>query len=214
MKRFIRSACLALATVFAFMGINSMIYKVRAVIVIPCDYWYSNEDEVAFWQNDPTVYYEAVHSSGAFSLSACISHAINQWDLAGIDVTLTSVESTADIRIYSGDAFSLYMETGFLMENGSAGETYITSMTYFAKTDSGSGSLKTVYKMNSGVVVLISDFGNDQNNSEYKNVCTHELGHSLGWLGHSLDDDDVMYPYVSEIYDLTSRDKLHLNQWY
>lgn len=51
--------------------------------------------------------------------------------------------------------------------------------------------------------------------NSYKNMFTHELGHSVGWNGHSYNSLDVMYttPSSSRI-TLTSQDKNHLIQIY
>ncbi len=47
-----------------------------------------------------------------------------------------------------------------------------------------------------------------------KKTYLHEAGHSLGWLGHSSNSNDIMYPISSSVKKLTSRDKNHLTQVY
>lgn len=44
--------------------------------------------------------------------------------------------------------------------------------------------------------------------------CIHEVGHSLGWFGHSTLSSDIMYSYSTENITLTTRDKNHLVQVY
>lgn len=46
------------------------------------------------------------------------------------------------------------------------------------------------------------------------NVGIHELGHSMGWHGHSTNSSDVMYTYTNDVKTLTSRYKNHLAQVY
>ena len=47
-----------------------------------------------------------------------------------------------------------------------------------------------------------------------KKTFTHEVGHALGWFGHSAGNTDVMYAYGSQYLYLTMRDKNHLCQIY
>lgn len=50
--------------------------------------------------------------------------------------------------------------------------------------------------------------------NHYRSAFTHELGHGLGWLGHSSDSNDVMYHDNRAVTTLTNRDKNHLVQNY
>ncbi len=50
----------------------------------------------------------------------------------------------------------------------------------------------------------------------YQHTAVHEMGHMLGWHGHSSTKSDVMYAYpqITPITALTDRDKTHLTQIY
>ena len=63
-----------------------------------------------------------------------------------------------------------------------------------------------------GAVGCIID--KDRTTDQYKKTCTHELGHALGWAGHSSNTSDIMYSAGSSVTSLTSRDKNHLSQDY
>ena len=61
-------------------------------------------------------------------------------------------------------------------------------------------------------VVCIVDRGTTTDN--YTNTATHELGHALGWMGHSTVNTDIMYAYCNGITVLSSAEKIHLSQIY
>jgi len=48
----------------------------------------------------------------------------------------------------------------------------------------------------------------------YRNTMTHELGHALGWFGHSGNASDIMYSARSTKTTISTRDARHLSQIY
>ena len=57
----------------------------------------------------------------------------------------------------------------------------------------------------------------DQDNltlSMIKCLATHELGHALGYTGHSYEGEDIMYPEIQYAYQLSWYDISHLSQVY
>lgn len=76
------------------------------------------------------------------------------------------------------------------------------------------GSTKQLLRMTSAMVII---FDNGRTRAEYNKTCTHELGHALGWFGHSSrinSYQDVMYAHESTVQKLTYYDKIQLNQVY
>lgn len=70
---------------------------------------------------------------------------------------------------------------------------------------------KYVYKLIGGKMCIVNK-GRTQ--SEYNNTAIHEMGHLLGWLGHSNNSSHVMYSYANGVTTLTPVDKNHIVQIY
>jgi predicted Zn-dependent protease len=70
-----------------------------------------------------------------------------------------------------------------------------------------------VYKQLSGSKACVVQISGRTTN-QYKKTMTHEIGHLLGWSGHSSNSNDIMYSSGSSITTLTLRDKNHLSQIY
>ncbi len=52
------------------------------------------------------------------------------------------------------------------------------------------------------------------NADEVRMIATHELGHSLGYWGHSTDNQEIMWPFVSTNVTLRANEIRHLRQIY
>ena len=63
------------------------------------------------------------------------------------------------------------------------------------------------------MIIYIIDNEN-RNVANYQNIFTHEMGHALGFMGHTGSTSSVMYHSVSEISSLTISDKSELQQVY
>ena len=70
---------------------------------------------------------------------------------------------------------------------------------------------KTGYRQVSALGCIVD---NNRTSAEYIKTALHELGHAVGWNGHSANTSDVMYGYGSSVTVLTNRDKNHLSQVY
>lgn len=102
-----------------------------------------------------------------------------------------------------------YESTGLTIDNKLNGVTYYT-YTREGIWQYGSSS-KTGCKITNAVGYII-DKGHTI--EEYRNTCTHELGHALGWFGHSGNSSDIMYSLGTSVTSLTARDVNHLSQIY
>ena len=180
--------------------------KSYAVQVIPCSYWYSNTDSVAYWATTPSVSKISLGSPTWFSSS--VDSARSQWASAGISTSSGGTSSSANIVCYGGTRTALYQATGYSYE-GKMGLT-VGSSTFVCFLDyNGSISYRLKQQSSQQIVGIVDDdYANTLNTS------LHELGHALGWQGHYPSSGKVMYYAITGVTSLQSQDKLHLNQFY
>ena len=178
-------------------------------------YWYSNDTIIGRW--DPslsaiTVYKQKLNSNASFNFLDAISTACLNWDdVIGKQISSgqSSSFSSAPIR-YFGGTLSEVNEMGILTVPSSYnGLTAVYA--YDEGTWTYGGSTKTGKRVVQAIGAII-DWGHTAN--QYRNTCSHELGHALGWYGHSSSSYDVMYPNGTSITSLSNSDKNHLSQVY
>lgn len=206
-----RSQCM-LKKVFILIVAICMVLSandVRAYEVTDCNYWYSDSDQVGVWTHAPTVGRKKLNLNSNFRFYEGFLNAYNQWTDAGISIVNNGQSAASDIVCYGGTRAQINAQTGKWISEQYAGLTfmYYTSLTNLIYN----GSIKRLKSMSSAVVYVI-----DSNNSlaRNKNVFTHEMGHALGWFGHTTPSSNVMYHQISSIYILTNKDKKQLNQFY
>ena len=176
-------------------------------------YWYSDSDTIGRWdESSVKVYKDKLNSNASFYFSAGMTHACGQWDdVTGMTLTSSSSSSytSAPIKFHGGtmDEVNAYGEfTVTSSHNGVTQRTSSVEGTWTYGSSSKTGRLVV------GAVGCIID--KDRTTDQYKKTCTHELGHALGWAGHSSNTSDIMYSAGSSVTSLTSRDKNHLSQVY
>jgi hypothetical protein len=183
-----------------------------AYSVLPIAYWYSNSSDIGFWASTPTISRIKLNTNSTFYFEDGYSRARSQWSGAGISTTSIGSSTSAQIVCRGGTVNEIVNAgTGITAStlNGLNGITYISST--FQDYLSYNGSQKVLRKLSSADVYIV-DNGNTLN--EQKNTFIHEVGHALGWFGHSTVSSDVMYTYGTCIITLTTRDKDHLTQVY
>jgi len=175
--------------------------------------WYSDKDQIGRWSTSQlTVYYDKLNTSSDFSFYYSFANAENEWEAAlGIAIVLSKsqADAYAPIRYYGGTREEL-SAMGFIPNIGENGNTLFgknnpENWTYNSTT-------KKVFNMAYARGYIINDSNNTLN--IYMNAATHELGHALGWMGHSTDKNDVMGAYSFGLYKLSDHDKCHLSQVY
>ena len=176
-------------------------------------YWYSDSNEIGSWFNSSIpMYCYNLSGNSSFPFSTMVNHAANQWSSAlSVSITTTTDISSSMISVYGGTAeqFTQLGHPGSF--NNVAGFTNVDysflGYWYYPTTN----TYKSGCVMTSGVSHILDKNATLDN---YKTVTTHEIGHALGWLGHSSSSSDIMYPYVSTTTTLTTRDITHLSQTY
>lgn len=192
-----------------------LITTVSAADLGTLSYWYAtytgaSTSKIGRWTSTPYVWSAPMDSTfTSADFASYVDHALMQWDSAGISTYGVDNELDAPLRIYGGSLATLQgLDPAF--PSASAGRTVTAAIQ--EGTWTYQGTTKTGYEIVEADVYIRSVSG--KTTSGYKNTTTHELGHSLGWLGESTNTSDVMYYTESSVTTLTTRDKSHLTQVY
>lgn len=192
----------------------SVLLTVPALAATQLTCWYSNIDEVAYTPYDGSFCTYQLCTDSAFitKFTNALSNASAQWNVVlPISVGERS-ESYALNSVYGGTLSQLQSRFPTLTY-GAGGLTY-TDGTVVDKAKYN-GSTKKIVKLDVGGKLCIVHYENGGLSANvYKTVATHEMGHLLGWKGHSTNTADVLYESATEKYTLTARDKNHLKQVY
>lgn len=176
-------------------------------------YWYSDKYTIGSWNSTfIKLYKNKLNTNDSFFFLGGMDHAASQWNNAlGIYVSpgATSYYYDSPIVYYGGTQDEILLYTNWMIGTSKNGYTetavsYVDTLTYM------STSIIKYYV--TGATGFIVDKGRTAN--QYKKTCTHELGHALGWNGHSGYNSDIMHGSGSSITTLTYRDKNHLSQVY
>ena len=202
---------LVLVTLFCLMF--SSFGAASAATLGTLSHWNSDATRIDRWGTVPTIWAGMSDNSiTPADFSSYVTHAQNQWKAAGINSIGANELSGSSIRIYGGTYDTLKVMEPTLKTSNSGLAMYSGGTTLEGEWKYGT-TLKSGYKIKSPVnVYIVQKSGKTPNG--YKKTTTHELGHTLGWRGHSTDSKDIMYGTASEVTSLTSRDKNHLIQIY
>ena len=186
-------------------------------------YWYATEDNPNDYIFRMTVRPKIgwnILSAGTFSatnIDAYVQHAVDQWTSYGMPIDKVSFTS-ANIVVQAGKYSVLKPLTQAAIKPGTAGYTDRENggNGYFEKNWTYNSQIKYGYTSNFSRILVLFDTSNGtqlySNETIYKNVILHEVGHALGWQGHSANTTDIMHAQSKSVYTLTSRDANHVRQ--
>ncbi|MGG2083049.1 matrixin family metalloprotease [Lysinibacillus pakistanensis] len=202
---------LILVTLIGVVG--SSLGTAYAATLGTLSYWYSDSSEINRWGGTSRTIWSGMADSSisTTTFASYVNHATTQWSSAGISTEGVNDLSNARIRVHGGSYNTLKAMEPAIDSTTSAYTAY-SGRTLEGDWKYGT-TLKTGYKFSGPVNIYIVQLGGKTTNA-YKKTVTHELGHALGWRGHSSNSSDVMYSTSSEIINLTTRDKNHLIQVY
>ena len=182
------------------------------------NYWYSNGPRITSWEKSSIdVYTISLNSSFISMLNNAVTNGVNEWSSASIPVSKTTSYYSAEIKIYGGLLAEIQAIYPAFSSTSSGLCEYASSTydeTYYIAPDYA--IIKTGYTFNSSsqAKIYIRQFTGTRDWERYYKTATHEIGHGIGWNGHSIYSTDVMYAYSSMIYELTNRDEDHIKQAY
>ena len=202
---------------------------VSATIRITVDnHWNSDINRVSFWNLwNLNIRSEARSGITLANFNTHMTNAQDQWSNAvgGMNFTVNAAYSNAHILSFGGNRSQMYAlaEWYDIRSRGWAGVAGIPPTT-FVGTINVSGN-RGVYRINPNFtphlrgVMLNSTTrpnGSAHTNDEFRMIVLHELGHMMGYNGHSTNNTDVMYgaiPIRPNIV-VAPREQRHLRRVY
>ncbi len=184
--------------------------------------WCSNETKVAYRDiSRPITIYVKNNVAEMTAFNSYINHAVTQWNGA-LEITLSvttddSYENTADIRIYSTTIEQYESEKGepwFTTEEGSiaSGATSMEIEEGIEHYAFFNNELRIIEKCAQRTIHILYD--PTQSEAKNRKVFCHELGHALGYDGHSRYNLHVMWYSINANDVLLIMEKNHLKQVY
>lgn len=195
----------------------TLIFVVFLIISFPItthgealSYWYSNDNKIGS-DNNRHIWSTVIDGFSVSDFNSYMNYGRDQWkNEVGIYTYGSNDKVSSSIHWYGGSQATLRE-----MEPSLANLQAVAVIKYEYKigTHTYNGSSKDNWRIKSEIYTPKLPWYYMASAKTYRIMFTHELGHGLGWLGHSTNTDDLMYAN-SKTDSLTTRDKNHLKQNY
>jgi hypothetical protein len=183
--------------------------------------WHADDNRACYWNTNTVRVYSIRlgEVSNNFNFYTHMDNALATWNNAlPISVVATTTTSNANVFAYGGTRERITEHNGPFSAawQGFAVVTPGTTVGAFPGNPGATVSRISAARMYVVQPTPIIWRPNDTN--RVRMVATHELGHSLGWIGHSLNvsanKDDVMWASAHTNSTLSSNERHHLRQIY
>lgn len=194
-------------------------------------YWYAYDldenpvvymKQIAYWSGSPTIKYDKMISNADFPFLTGLNNGVTQWNSAlSRNMSVSAIYTSPDIIYFGGtaadiDSLGLFASvpsaaTGRTLYEGLDLDSNPRQSLKFTFSYGGENDF-ICYEQLSAIGYVV--YNGTSTYYNYIKTCTHELGHAVGWRGHSLSDSNVMWQGKSAVTSLQSVDINHLKQLY
>jgi len=184
--------------------------------------WNTYAPFVEFWPGAITVHSQ-IHGSpsGGFWFDMWLLEAVAMWSyvLGGVPIGWAPTEESAQIRAHGGVQADVQNNTYLRFTPGVAGGVHRPTMAPVVGTMTVDGIERDVRMRTEPVYIFVNArFRGDNWWQEQRNrtrsTTIHEVGHALGYVGHSSDPREIMWVANTDVTTLHPNEIKHLRQVY